>query len=526
MSRWSEGRTVTTCTSCLAWGHTFARGLCAACYLFGRKHEPGCCQGCARRQPLRRDYCRLCWDRARTLAHASGQRTLTAVDFIIAVDHHQLFFANMVSQRGSAITPPRRYERRGRPRKPAPPPAAHPSTEPVQLVLFTQPRATYPAFGATGKPLTGPWISWAHHLVHRIGEKRGWPRSTVLDTERALALVLADHAEGDQVTYSALFAALRPHFSVERAADVLQEMGVLVDDRRSAFESWLENKLRDLPGGIAAETEQWLRGLHHGGPRQIARTRNTSLQYLNAVRPFLITWAGRYDHLREVTRDDVLTALELLHGDKRHTVLVALRSLFAAAKKNGAIFRNPTSRIHVGQRVGRVLQPLTTDQVERTMTAAIRPADPLVLALASVHAARPGGIRDLLLDDIDLGNRRLTIAGRTRPLDELTRRALLHWLDHRRTRWPTTLNQHLLINMRTAVTTGPVSSYWLNTTFRGHDATLDRLRMDRQLEEALTHRADPLHLALVFGLDEKTAIRYANSARQLLVTAAECDTSS
>jgi hypothetical protein len=29
----------------------------------------------------------------------------------------------------------------------------------------------------------------------------------------------------------------------------------------------------------------------------------------------------------------------------------------------------------------------------------------------------------------------------------------------------------------------------------------------------------------VFGLDEKTAIRYANSARQLLATAAERDTS-
>lgn len=106
----------------------------------------------------------------------------------------------------------------------------------------------------------------------------------------------------------------------------------------------------------------------------------------------------------------------------------------------------------------------------------------------------------------------------------MTRRALLHWLDYRRTRWPTTINPHLLVNMRTARTTGPVSSYWLNTTFRGRDATLDRLRMDRQIEEALTHRAGPLHLALVFGLDEKTAIRYANSARQLLATAAECET--
>jgi hypothetical protein len=34
----------------------------------------------------------------------------------------------------------------------------------------------------------------------------------------------------------------------------------------------------------------------------------------------------------------------------------------------------------------------------------------------------------------------------------------------------------------------------------------------------------PLHLALVFGPDKKIAIRYANSARQLLATTAEYDT--
>ena len=47
------------------------------------------------------------------------------------------------------------------------------------------------------------------------------------------------------------------------------------------------------------------------------------------------------------------------------------------------------------------------------------------------------------------------------------------------------------------------------------------LRADRQLEEALACGPDPLHLAAVFGLDPKTAIRYAENARLLLETAAE-----
>jgi hypothetical protein len=68
---------------------------------------------------------------------------------------------------------------------------------------------------------------------------------------------------------------------------------------------------------------------------------------------------------------------------------------------------------------------------------------------------------------------------------------------------------------RFSAPTGPVSHAWLRS-LRGLPATLDRLRIDRQLEEALTCGADPLHLAVVFGLDDTIAIRYAAAARQLL----------
>ncbi|MGY4906843.1 hypothetical protein [Streptomyces sp. 900116325] len=68
---------------------------------------------------------------------------------------------------------------------------------------------------------------------------------------------------------------------------------------------------------------------------------------------------------------------------------------------------------------------------------------------------------------------------------------------------------------------GPAGKLWTTRTTRNLTTTLERLRVDRQLEEALPHDADPLHLALVFGIDEKTAIRYADSARVLLDQAAE-----
>ncbi|MFI6585522.1 hypothetical protein [Embleya sp. NPDC050493] len=130
-------------------------------------------------------------------------------------------------------------------------------------------------------------------------------------------------------------------------------------------------------------------------------------------------------------------------------------------------------------------------------------------------------IRALRLEDLDLGNRRITIAGHSRPLEDLTHHAILDRLDHRRTRWPNTANPHLLITQKTAVKFGPVGKLWATQATRNMTATLERLRVDRQLEEALTHGPDPLHLALVFGIDEKNAIRYAATARGLLETGAE-----
>lgn len=191
------------------------------------------------------------------------------------------------------------------------------------------------------------------------------------------------------------------------------------------------------------------------------------------------------------------------------------------AKKNGTIFRDPTRGVHDGERPLILIQPLQPAEIDQAASAAATPAARLAVALAAIHAARPRTIRELHLADADLGNRRLVIAGTPRPLDELTASVLLAWLDHRGRRWPGTANPHLIINQQTAMTTRPVSENWLAGSCRGLTATLERLRVDRQLEEALTCGADPLHLTAVFGINDTTAIKYAAIARQLQETAAE-----
>ena len=233
-------------------------------------------------------------------------------------------------------------------------------------------------------------------------------------------------------------------------------------------------------------------------------------------------WNGpRYTHLREVTAADVTAAITPLTGSLRRQTLTALRSLFGHCKKTGRIFADPTRGVHDGQRPMNLVQPLQPAEINQATSAAVTPAARLAVALAAVHAARPRAIRELHLGDVDLGNRRVAITGRTRPLDDLTRSLLLAWLEHRRDRWPGTANPHLIINQQTAMTTRAVSENWLTESCRGLTATLERLRVDRQLEEALTCGADPLHLAAVFGIDDTTAIRYATIASQLLEATAE-----
>jgi hypothetical protein len=126
-----------------------------------------------------------------------------------------------------------------------------------------------------------------------------------------------------------------------------------------------------------------------------------------------------------------------------------------------------------------------------------------------------GAIRALQLDDADLASGRLHLAGTDRPMGELSAKVVREWLEYRQHRWPHTANPHLLVSRESALHHGPVSTAYL-TSLRGLPATLERLRIDCQLAQAMATGFDPLHLAEVFGISEHTAIRYAVNARQLL----------
>lgn len=512
-----EHRDASSCGTCLAWGVLRRVAECRPCSEFAdRNLEIADCGACGRLLPLMKSHCRPCWAQARLDRPTVGRYTVL-LPYVRQVRYHQLCFAGMPLQRTV------------RSRMAVPDTATVITTRPapqwVQLLLLPDLRRAY-RYGMADRrdrqPPANPWLRWALHIATTMAETRGFSPQLTRTLTRNLAMLLTRHVEGELIRYSSYHPVLTSRgSSLAQTTEVLQTMGILLDDRHPTFARWLEAKLADLAPGIRDDTRRWVQLMHTGGPRTRARSHRTLHGYIDHVQPLLLDWSAHHDHLREITQDEVVAATNALHGIRRQITLVALRSLFSWAKRLGVVFSNPTSGVRVGNVDRGVLQPLTADEIARTVRAVTTLHARVFVVLATVHAARPGAIRALRLTDLDLGNRRIRIAGRTQPLSELSHQTLRAWLDHRRQNWPNTANPHLMINAMTAIGTGPASQVWASRTLRGLPASLERLRIDRQLDEALVSGADPLHLAEVFDLDAKTAIRYADSARQLLERAHE-----
>ena len=534
VARTSDGtkvpRVVNSCEQCLAWGLTFAQGVCQDCYNFiapKAGHGVGDCGACRRHQPLKKGYCRLCWTQARDIdrmgAHDSRSRQVIA-PYLPHVRHHQLFFAGMHRKR--TAKPPnieRRRGAKGRPPKSAPQPVTAPRLVWAQPLLVDDDGVTRRYAGRRvrvdlrrGPAPDNPWLTWALYLAHNLAEARGWAPVVRRTMQRTLVTLLANHSAGDRLRASHIRSPVRDRSAnLDYVIEILTTMDIVDDDRPAPLESWLLTRFANAADPIRRDTLTWARLLRDGGPRSRPRDPATVRIYVTALETPLNQWSERYGHLREVSHDDVAAHVATLTGHKRQEATTALRSLFRWAKRTNLIFRNPTVGIRLPRKQTKVVQPLSAEDVEASVRAATTPHAKLYVALAAVHAARPGQIRALHLDDIDLGNRRITVAGNERPLDELTHRLLGEWLDLRRQRWPNTANPHLLVSRETALGHGPVSHAWI-LNLRGLPGTVERLRIDRKIEEAMATGADPLHLAALFGISDTTAVRWALNARALL----------
>jgi len=372
------------------------------------------------------------------------------------------------------------------------------------------PRWQHPAPGSAD-----PVLRAATALARQLGETHGWSPSTLRCALDGLMVLLDGRPAGERVTLTEIRTRTSRHTSVPRVAEVLAGLDLLEEDSTPAVRSWIERRADALPRGFAGAVRAWLLVLLDGDARARPRSPASIYVYFAAVQPLIEQWSADRDHLREVITADITAVLDPLRGHQLRTTTVAVRSLFRFARKTRTGLRQPR-RTAESRRPRR--QPAADDRRRdpgrRTGRHQPRPA----------ADRRPGrGPRR------PLGRDPRPHPGRPRPaqpahhhrrapqrLGELTHRALRAWLDHRRATWPRTPNRHVLISAKTALGSGPVSRGFLAWNLQRHGVNIERIRRDRVLHEALTARADPLHLALVFCLSHATASKYTLMACDLL----------
>ena len=252
----------------------------------------------------------------------------------------------------------------------------------------------------------------------------------------------------------------------------------------------------------------------HGRVPHPALAYKTIRNYLAYLMPALTGWASQYTSLHELTRHDILDAIDARYGPVIQHRIVALRSLFRALRQERVIFRDPTCGISLPD-LARLPQPLPADRVVGLLNRAGGPAARLVVALVAIHAVPEADMVRLQAVDLDLAAGTLIVRRGYRHrvvyLDEVTAVLASRWLRYRHQRWPGCRNPHLLVSQQTAADTSPAGPTMIGAMFEPLGVRPDRLRQDRILDEA-RHTADPVHLVRVFGITESTAIYYVHAA--------------
>jgi hypothetical protein len=382
-----------------------------------------------------------------------------------------------------------------------------------QLVFFDVARDLAAHPGLLLPPASLPGLEAA--LMQFVGDharRYGWPRTKADRTRRAVRIMLAiQDTPGAPIRRSDVALLSRIKHSAQVVADVLDDAGMLEEDRTPAIERWFATATGDLPTSIRAELSIWFEVMRHGSvtvPRRLPRHDNTTSTQLRWALPTIRQWATEHQSLRAIDAEHVRAVLP--SGDTaRATMLQGLRSIFRILKGRKAVFVNPTARIRNPS--GTTSAPIAIDLAQvRANLVDGRPATEALTALLAFHAVRIYQLAELKITDLYDG--RLHINDRVILLAAPARERLGTYLDHRHNTWPTSVNPYLFIHARNWTTTRPCTNWWIRKQL---GTSGDRIRQDRILDEAHANGGDMRALCDLFGLSITGAARYASTVNQI-----------
>ncbi|MET9412210.1 hypothetical protein ABZX90_41860 [Streptomyces sp. NPDC002935] len=494
-----------SCRNCLAWGATRNRGwLCKGCASWCRKHSAAAaCRACRHHSVLDPDeICRLCRKQTSQVP-ATNRRTDWEQ---VCRTGQQLFLADLFSSRGrgpSILAPARR-----RPIVPQPPRPV-PFVQPALLEVTRTVRSRgYKGLAGRADP---ELAAWTDQFTCQRAARHGWSRDTVWRVRTGVNILLGfQTVPGAGIAATDVSVLAEARLPVALVTGVLEDAGLLQDDRIPAAIAWTEQRITHLPPAMTIEIRAWLRIMREGRttrPRRRPRTDTTIRLHLYWALPALTQWAAEgKTSLREITPQDVLAALPP-SGTPRACAGKGLRSLFHVLKTSRLVFTNPIGQIPTGTAPSKIPMPLSLQHIQDALTSPDE-ATALLTALLAFHGLTAHQVQHLKITDFH--DSHLTLDGRRVLLAEPVLDRVAAYLEHRRRHWPTTQNPYLFIHFRNAHTTAHVGNRWVNQRL-GRDLTPRKLRDDRLLNEAHAGGGDAKHLMELFGLSTRAAQRYTTT---------------
>lgn len=486
---------VESCRDCLAWGATRThKWLCKGCEYWRSIHRVGDCPICGRQVPIHPDgACRLC-RRQRSRILAQGRRVTLAEANRYG---QQLFFAGM-SKAARRSRPPHRE-----------PPTSVCAIRPVayrQGVLFTAAWDPQAVFRPGFPPPRDPQLAAAlHAFVADHARRFGWGRYSTESNQRGVRILLGvQDTPGAPIRRSDVMLLSEIGISAKAVGDVLEEAGMIEEDRVPPVVRWFEAKISGLPDDMRRELTVWFDAKRVGRtspPRFQPRADGTTKAQLAFAMPALTIWAASHGSLREISRDDVYAVLPV-SGSSRATMLQGLRSIFRVLKALQLVFVNPTTHMSVPKVQMAAPAPIDLSLLRQALSSA-DPARAALAGLLGFHALRARQLRLLRLGDLRGG--RLFLESHVVVLADPVRQRLDAYLDQRMADFPNSVNPHLFIHYRNAMDTRPVTQSWLRKKLQMSPLAI---RQDRILDEAHATAGDVRQVCDLFGVSVATALRY------------------
>lgn len=495
-----------SCCDCLAWGVYRQRNWrCWKCRWWFTHYPQGECVSCHREVTIgEQGYCRLCLETARyhqtpgepldlDAAHKYGQ---------------QLFLASMNdSRRPAELHRPMAMSISEAIRVINTPPPVPTSYQPVLFHIDPDPELLRQR---SNEIRLRDITSRTDHFLYARAREYAWSKRQTNQVRRTLKVLQLVFPGANLRFRASDILAMRSYdddSNIRSTIEVLEDAGLLIDDRVPSFTKLFERKTHALPEPMRSQLELWRDIMVDGSktpPRRQPRDTMTVKGQMYGILPAITRWvADGRTSLVAISTEDILTALPD-DPSPRHTMLLGFRTLFTILHGRKKIFIDPTKAIPLRGPRRNLPLPMEPTAIRDALTNP-DPAVALAVSLVAFHALMTSQVQHIKLTDIIDGRLRMP-DGRFIPLAKPVLVRLAAWLDHRAKRWPETKNPYLLVTIQTAPRLSPPSR---NFPWKKAGVTAQALRTDRILYEVEQTGGDIRRICDLFGVAIETALRYS-----------------